>query len=663
MRNILRTVQQLLRSVLKAFRWRGRAGTLPTDPIRLPGPKPAVRPRIPDRRKPPRGGRWSPHNPLPPRPRSSRRRSCPRTDAPPAGVRRREAVRRRALSVPTRSASARSAEPASQSSGRKAYRLLPVVLGVALLGIGGVVGPSVVGGGWNPGGAGPDRERITYASLPDGRPGAGPDLRGAGAGRSGLAVRGLLRAGRARPARTARTPHRPGSRVTPRRRPGHRRRRRSRSQPRREAGTVPPDAEIVRDEGGSALTAGRARRWCRTPRPARPTSSWARTTWPARATGAAASGCRCSTCTSSARRAGTPTSSARSAPGRPGSTQIFDASAAETGGSRHVRFVTTPAVPGRRGRGAAAGAARCSPSRQHRRAADARLQPHRPQVPDLRGHQRLLRHRHLRRRQPSRSGQPQQRRAVVRPGRLGLLELGGGRARADPHAGRAAAGLAQLHRRGRLHRRLRPALRPGPVGNVAVRTVCPKKHENRLDCGHDDYFSTDPKPGSYLAKNWNVAQSEFLLRSDGGDDVPDAPGGGAPEAPDVPDAAPTTEAPAAPATATPAPEAAGGDASDGGGDAVPPPGVPDPGASAEHRRPGRRCRAAAGRGAGADLGPGERRGPATAGGRAGAGGPRGARRDQHLGPADLERRGAERDRTRCRSTACRSRPRWPPGPG
>jgi hypothetical protein len=58
-------------------------------------------------------------------------------------------------------------------------------------------------------------------------------------------------------------------------------------------------------------------------------------------------------------------------------------------------------------------------------------------------------------------------------------------------------------------------------GDPAVRNVCPDKtHAPRLDCNHDDYFSTDPKPGSYLAKNWNVAQSEFLLRGDGGTDVP-----------------------------------------------------------------------------------------------------------------------------------------------
>jgi hypothetical protein len=56
-----------------------------------------------------------------------------------------------------------------------------------------------------------------------------------------------------------------------------------------------------------------------------------------------------------------------------------------------------------------------------------------------------------------------------------------------------------------------------------VRALCPKRHENRLDCNHDDYFSTMPRPGSYLADHWNVANSEFLLRSDGGDDIPDAP--------------------------------------------------------------------------------------------------------------------------------------------
>jgi hypothetical protein len=93
-----------------------------------------------------------------------------------------------------------------------------------------------------------------------------------------------------------------------------------------------------------------------------------------------------------------------------------------------------------------------------------------------------------------------------------------------------------------------------------LRQRCPRKNENRLDCGHDDYFSTNPPRDSWLAKNWNVAQSEFLLRGDGGDDLPDAPGA-VPGEPAAPEDDPTVK-PSAPA---------GGDSSDGGGDAVPPP--------------------------------------------------------------------------------------------
>ncbi|BBH63640.1 hypothetical protein ACTI_03250 [Actinoplanes sp. OR16] len=81
-----------------------------------------------------------------------------------------------------------------------------------------------------------------------------------------------------------------------------------------------------------------------------------------------------------------------------------------------------------------------------------------------------------------------------------------------------------------------------------IRQVCEKKHEIRLDCGHDDYFSTNPKPGSYLDTHWNVALSDFLLRSDGGDDIPDAPGAV------VPDPAPAVSAtPSAPASPSVAP--------------------------------------------------------------------------------------------------------------
>jgi hypothetical protein len=45
---------------------------------------------------------------------------------------------------------------------------------------------------------------------------------------------------------------------------------------------------------------------------------------------------------------------------------------------------------------------------------------------------------------------------------------------------------------------------------VPLRSVCDDAHERLLDCGHDDYFHTDPPADSYLATHWNVAASSFL---------------------------------------------------------------------------------------------------------------------------------------------------------
>lgn len=45
---------------------------------------------------------------------------------------------------------------------------------------------------------------------------------------------------------------------------------------------------------------------------------------------------------------------------------------------------------------------------------------------------------------------------------------------------------------------------------VRMRTVCPASQEQLLDCRNDDYFSTAPPAGSYLAKSWNTARSSFL---------------------------------------------------------------------------------------------------------------------------------------------------------
>jgi hypothetical protein len=45
---------------------------------------------------------------------------------------------------------------------------------------------------------------------------------------------------------------------------------------------------------------------------------------------------------------------------------------------------------------------------------------------------------------------------------------------------------------------------------VPLLAVCPTSHERLLDCNHDDYFSTSPAPQGWLAQHWNVADSSFL---------------------------------------------------------------------------------------------------------------------------------------------------------
>ncbi len=48
-------------------------------------------------------------------------------------------------------------------------------------------------------------------------------------------------------------------------------------------------------------------------------------------------------------------------------------------------------------------------------------------------------------------------------------------------------------------------------GNHAMVQICPSEREFFFDCNNDDYFSTYPDPGGYLATHWNSADSRFLI--------------------------------------------------------------------------------------------------------------------------------------------------------
>ena len=57
----------------------------------------------------------------------------------------------------------------------------------------------------------------------------------------------------------------------------------------------------------------------------------------------------------------------------------------------------------------------------------------------------------------------------------------------------------------------------------AMRQICPTGHENVFDCNHDDYFFAGSPPSTnYLATHWNVANSVFLAGSNGSPSPPPA---------------------------------------------------------------------------------------------------------------------------------------------
>ena len=50
------------------------------------------------------------------------------------------------------------------------------------------------------------------------------------------------------------------------------------------------------------------------------------------------------------------------------------------------------------------------------------------------------------------------------------------------------------------------------ASTATMQTICPDSARNAVfDCQHDDYFHTNPPPGSYLATHWNTANNRFLI--------------------------------------------------------------------------------------------------------------------------------------------------------
>jgi hypothetical protein len=444
------------------------------------------------------------------------------------------------------------------------HRLLPVGLGLAVIGVGGVVGPSVVeevsGGG----------QQLSLTALPEDAPDQGLIYDGLQptkadslcAGSYQLDAQTCSHGPDAAPAGLAvRKDVTPVTAKAPEPVP-----------PTREAATVPTDAEIARDEGGSALTEDAP---ALVPDAAPGEADFILGAHDVACEGDGRSGKRVQVLY--LHEFGTPSrftdflGSIRT--WSAGVDQIFDESAAETGGSRHIRFVTTP---------------QCRVDATEVQLPPGALKSFAASIKALQtlGYNRNDR-KYLMFADANVYCGISTYIADQRPG-LGNRNNGG------PTYGRVDAGCwSSVMAAKELTQTLGAVLIDSPnstgAGSCtdeydllcapdrsgkAMRNVCPKKHETRLDCGHDDYFNTNPRPNSFLARNWNIAQSEFLLRSDGGDDVPDAVG--APEATAAPSTSVTPTSPLGASDPPSVPPTVDPGAADGGGDAPP---SPDPGAT------------------------------------------------------------------------------------
>ncbi|GLY95996.1 RICIN domain-containing protein [Actinoplanes sp. NBRC 103695] len=435
--------------------------------------------------------------------------------------------------------------------GRK--HIFPIAVGVAVLGSAAVAGPSMIQAGRDGGSS--QGQRIRLAGMPADEPGKGLIYQNLRPAPEGSVCAGAYELDELTctqgpdPAPTGLAVNRAVAPVTAKVAEPE--------PPKRESAQVPPDAEIVRDQGGSLLTAGKP---ALLPDAAPGDADFVMGNHDVACEGDGRGGNRVQVVY--LHEFGTPSrytdfvGSIRvwSA----GVDSVIDASAAETGGSRHVRYVTTPSC-------------RVDVAEVQLPANGLRTFPQTVTALQTLGYNRTDR-KYLLFADTNRYCGISTFVADNRPGAGNRNNGGPSYARVDTGCWSTVAAAQQLTRSlgamlltspnssggGSCTDDFDLLCHPDRSGRT-VRERCPKKHENRLDCGHDDYFSTNPPKNGWLAKNWNVAQSEFLLRSDGGDEVPDVP--------DAPDAEPKDQ----PSTGSSSP--AGGDESDGGGDA------PAPGAS------------------------------------------------------------------------------------
>ncbi|HEX9999898.1 MAG TPA: RICIN domain-containing protein [Actinoplanes sp.] len=443
----------------------------------------------------------------------------------------------------------------------RSHRLLSIVVGLALLGVGGAVGPTVVENITG----GSDSREFALSALPEDAPDQGLVYDGLRAATAGTLCAGSYQLDEqtcthgpdAAPAGLqVRRDVTPVAAKAPEPVP-----------PSRETAAVPLDAEIARDEGGSALTADAP---ALIPEPAPGDADFIIGAHDVACEGDGRSGKRVQVLY--LHEYGTPSRHADFAGSvrtwAAGIDQIFDQSAGETGGSRHIRYVTD---------------AQCRVDVAEVQLPGDALDSFATSIKALTklGYNRTDRKYLMFADSNVYCGIA----TYVADSRRGPSNRNNG----GPSYGRVDSGCwSAAMAAHELTHSLGAVLTDSPNASGGgsclddydllcgkdrsgkpVRNVCPKKHESRLDCGHDDYFSTNPKPGSYLAEHWNIAQSDFLLRGDGGDDIPDAVG--APEATALPPARaqPTSPAPS-PSAVTPSPSATvePGEA-DGGGDAPP----------------------------------------------------------------------------------------------